>query len=218
MPQIFSPSADTWLKVFFLAAALVLIAATLVAGGYVRSDYTTNAGWVLNQPIPFSHEHHVSGLGIDCRYCHSSVEVSAEAGIPPTETCMTCHSQIWTGAPILEPLRQSLAKGIPLHWKRVAKLPDYVYFNHSIHIHAGVGCETCHGHIDRMPLTWRANAFEMQWCIACHRDPAPNLRPREQVTNMNWTTDQDRRDLGHKLMVEYGVDPKNLTDCSMCHR
>jgi hypothetical protein len=218
MPQIFSPSADTWLKIFFLAAVLVVVAFLLVAAGYVRSDYLTGAGWVLNQPIPFSHEHHVSGLGIDCRYCHTGVETSADAGIPSSYTCMTCHSQIWTGAAILEPLRQSLSKGAPLHWNRVAKLPDYVYFNHSVHIHAGVGCVTCHGPVDRMPLTWRAHAFVMQFCIDCHRDPAPRLRPREEVTDMTWSTDADRRELGHRLMTEYGVDPKRLTDCYVCHR
>jgi hypothetical protein len=218
MPQIFSPAADTWLKIFFVAALCSIAGIFVIAGGYVRSDYLTGKGWVLNQPIPFSHEHHVSGLGIDCQYCHNTVETSADAGIPPTYTCMTCHSQIWTGALMLEPLRQSLAKGIPLHWNRVAKLPDYVYFNHSVHIRAGVGCVTCHGQVDRMPLMQRAQPFEMQWCISCHRDPAPNLRPRASVTDMNWSTNEDRRELGHKLMAEYGIDPKRLTDCYTCHR
>lgn len=218
MAQIFSPAADTWLRLVLLlivAAAVVLL---LAAAGYVRSDYVTAAGWVVGQPVPFSHQHHVSGLGIDCRYCHDSVEVSSEAGYPPTHTCMTCHSQIWTGAPVLEPVRQSLARGVPLHWNRVAKLPDYVFFRHDIHIHAGVGCVTCHGRIDRMPLTWRAERFEMQWCLDCHRDPAPNLRPLDRITDMDWQPPADRRALGAALMKERGIDASKLTSCYTCHR
>lgn len=218
MPQVFSPSADTWLKFFFLGVTLFTLIIIALLAGIVRADYWTTESWVVDQPIPFSHKHHVAGLGIDCRYCHAGVETSADAGFPPTYTCMTCHSQIWTGAAMLAPVRESLAKGIPIHWHRVAKVPDYVYFNHSIHIHAGVGCVTCHGHIETMPLTYRVHGFDMQWCVDCHRDPAPHLRPRQFVTDMNWSTDEDRRALGHRLMVEYGVDAKDITHCNICHR
>jgi hypothetical protein len=218
MAQVFPPSADTWLRIFLVLLILVIAAAILIGAGYVRSDYITGAGWVMAQPVPFSHKHHVSELGIDCRYCHTTVETSAEAGYPPTHTCMTCHSQVWTGAPMLEPVRQSLATNTPLRWTRVAKLPDYVYFRHDIHIHAGVGCVTCHERIDAMPLTARGHPFEMQWCLSCHRDPAPRLRPGEFITDMDWTTNEDRRQLGEKLMAAHDINPKNLTNCYVCHR
>lgn len=216
--QVFPKAADTWLRIVLILILVGIVASIMIGAGYVRSDYLTGAAWVLAQPVPFSHKHHVSGLGIDCRYCHTTVETSAEAGYPPTHTCMTCHSQIWTGAPMLAPVRQSLASGTPLQWNRVAKLPDYVYFHHDIHIHAGIGCVTCHGHVEEMPLTARARPFQMQWCLSCHRDPAPNLRPREHVTDMDWTTDRDRRALGQRLMADYHIDPKNLTHCYVCHR
>lgn len=218
MSQVFPPSADTWLRLFLLAALGAVAILVLAAGGYVRSDYATGLDWTLDQPVPFSHEHHVSGLGIDCRYCHSSVEVSAEAGFPPTDTCMTCHSHVWTGADMLEPVRRSLATGKPMRWRRVARLPGFVYFHHDVHLAAGVGCATCHGRVDRMPLMRRAEPFQMRWCLECHRDPAPHLRPREFVTDMTWRTDQDRRVLGRRLMTEYGIEPEKLTHCYVCHR
>jgi hypothetical protein len=219
MSQIFSPLADTWLRLFLVLAAIAVVGLLLLAGGAVRSDYITGRNIRPPvQPVPFSHKHHVSGLGLDCRYCHTSVEVSAEAGFPPTHTCMTCHSQIWTGAPMLAPVRQSLADHEPLHWKKVSDLPDYVYFHHDIHIRKGVGCVTCHGRIDLMPLTYQAKAFEMRFCIDCHRDPAPNLRPRDRVFDMDWQPKGDRRALGERLMAEYGIDPTGLTNCYVCHR
>jgi hypothetical protein len=183
-----------------------------------RSDYNTGKGWVVRQPVPFSHEHHAGALKIDCRYCHDSVEVSAVAGLPPTDTCMSCHSQIWTGAEMLAPVRQSLVEGKPLRWNRVAELPDYVYFQHNVHVNAGVGCETCHGQVDTMPLMYRAETFTMSWCLDCHQDPAPRLRPRAAVTTMGWRTEHDRRAVGERMIEEHHVDTENLTHCYICHR
>jgi hypothetical protein len=183
-----------------------------------RSDYYTGVSMQRRQEVPFSHQHHVGGLGIDCRYCHDLVETAATAGMPSTYTCMTCHSQIWTNAPMLAPVRQSLAEGKPLAWRRVHDLPDYVYFDHSIHVAKGVGCETCHGRVDTMRLTAKAEPLTMGWCLGCHRDPAPNLRPREHVLDMGWQSPKDRRAAGERLMAEYKVRTAGLTDCSTCHR
>jgi len=222
MPQIFTASADTRLRAAMLLFVLALLGAGLLIGGYMDSSYATLVGWVADQPVPFSHKHHVGGLGIDCRYCHTSVETSARAGLPATHICMSCHSQIWTGAPMLAPVRQSLAEGKPLEWRRVARVPDYVYFNHSIHVARGVPCVTCHGRVDQMPLMKRARPFQMSWCLDCHRNPAPHLRPPAEVTRMDWSG-REKRPLDHKaygqLMVKaYGIEPDKLDDCNICHR
>ena len=218
MAQIFPRSADMWLRLtlLILFGGLVLLFVALAV--LDRSDYNTGKGWVVRQPVPFSHEHHAGALKIDCRYCHDSVEVSAVAGLPPTDTCMSCHSQIWTGAEMLAPVRQSLVEGKPLRWNRVAVLPDYVYFQHNVHVKAGVGCETCHGQVDTMPLMYRAETFTMSWCLDCHQDPAPRLRPRAAVTTMGWKTEHDRRALGERMIEEHHVDTENLTHCYICHR
>lgn len=184
----------------------------------MRSDYITGVGIAPRQPVPFSHEHQVGGLGIDCRYCHTSVEVAANAGFPPTHTCMSCHSQIWTGAPMLAPVRESLATDTALRWQRVARVPDFVYFDHHVHVAKGVGCVTCHGRVDKMPLMARAEPFQMTWCLDCHRDPAPNLRPREHVFDMAWTPQGDQGALAERLMAENHVHIAHLTDCYTCHR
>ncbi len=222
MPQIFTASADTRFRAILLSLAVGSVAAVLLAGGAMDSSYATRVGWVRDQPVPFSHQHHVGGLGIDCRYCHTTVETSTRAGLPATHVCMSCHSQIWTGAPMLAPVRASLASGKPLAWRRVARLPDYVYFNHSIHVARGVPCVTCHGRVDQMPLMARAQPFQMGWCLDCHRDPAPHLRPPDQVTRLDWS-DWDRHPNEHKqygaLMVKaYGIEPSRMDDCSLCHR
>ncbi|MGE0718602.1 MAG: cytochrome c3 family protein [Alphaproteobacteria bacterium] len=222
MPQIFTASADTRLRASLLMAALALLAAGLFVGGYMDSSYVTLVGWVRHQPVPFSHQHHAGELGIDCRYCHTSVETAPHAGLPATHVCMTCHSQVWTGAPMLAPVRHSLASGEPLQWQRVARLPDYVYFDHSIHVSRGVPCVTCHGRVDRMPLTARAAPFEMRWCLDCHRDPAPKLRPPAEVTRLDWSEWEgapDRhRQYGELMMKAYGIEPSHLDDCGICHR
>ena len=186
-----------------------------------RSPYTTEVNVPLLQPVPFSHQHHVAGLGIDCRYCHTSVEKSSFAGLPPTETCMTCHSQVWRDAPVLAPVRASLANGQPIEWKRVNRTPDFVFFNHSIHVQKGVGCSTCHGRVDQMPITWKAESLWMRWCLQCHDAPERYLRPRDQVFNMGWKPPPDQVQRGRELLVTYNISTNRLhqlSDCSMCHR
>jgi hypothetical protein len=199
---------------------------------FQRSPYVTYAEVARPQPAPFSHQHHVAGLGIDCRYCHTSVETSSFAGIPPTKTCMNCHSQIWTGAPMLEPVRESFRSGKSLVWNRVNDLPDFVYFNHSIHINKGVGCNTCHGPVDRMPLMYNYASLQMEWCLECHRAPERYLRPRDQVFNMRYeqpssgrpvTVDgrsyTDQISLGTDLLHKYNLRTvSDITSCSTCHR
>jgi hypothetical protein len=168
------------------------------------------------QPIQFSHLHHVTDDGIDCRYCHTSVETSAFAGIPPTKTCMNCHSQLFTTEPILEPVRASFREDKPLHWVRVHDLPDFVYFNHSIHIKKGIGCESCHGRVDQMPLTVQEQSLQMEWCINCHRHPENYVRPRSEITTMGYRPPVPQSVLGPELVKEYGIN--SLTSCSTCHR
>ena len=165
-------------------------------GRSIGRPYTTWVRVPREQPVPFSHKHHVDGLGIDCRYCHTSVETSHYAGMPPTETCMTCHSQLWTQAALLEPVRQSLATGMPIQWNRVNDLPDFVYFDHSIHVNKGIGCATCHGQVDQMPLTWKENTLYMKWCLECHRAPENEIRPRGEVFNMKWQKPENQAAAG----------------------
>jgi hypothetical protein len=197
-----------------------------------RSPYVTYAGVARPQPVPFSHQHHAGGLGIDCRYCHTSVENSGFAGIPPTRTCINCHSEMWTAAPMLDPVRESFRTGKSLVWNRVNDLPDFVYFDHSIHVNKGVGCNTCHGPVDRMPLMFNYNSLQMEWCIECHRGPEKALRPRDQVFNMRYqqpTTDlpvvvdgqsfTDQMALGKYLSHKYNLrTAMDITSCSTCHR
>lgn len=216
--QIFRPGANTVATLMLASLGVIPVLATLLAYQIAKSPYVTGQDVVPDQPVPFSHEHHVGGLGIDCRYCHTSVENARFAGLPPTETCMTCHSQIWTNAEMLAPVRASLADKRPIRWKRVNALPDYVYFDHSIHISKGVGCTTCHGPISRMSLTRQAAPLTMQWCLDCHRDPAKALRPREAVFDPNWKPAADAAEAGRKLMAAYHIHTDHLTDCSICHR
>jgi hypothetical protein len=183
------------------------------------SPWVTRQYVAREQPIQFSHERHVAGNGIDCRYCHTSVEQSRFAGIPPTKTCMNCHSQIWADSPMLEPVRESWRTGRSIEWVRVHKLADFVYFNHSIHVNKGVGCVTCHGRVDEMPLMQKANTLYMSWCLECHRAPERFVRPRQYVFSMDWQPPADQIALGKKLMKEYKIQgPAVLTSCSTCHR
>ena len=216
MAQIFHRSTNTISRVslFGGAAVVVVLVATLAAIN--RSSYLTEVGVARNQPVQFSHKHHVSDDGIDCRYCHTSVENSAFAGIPSTKICMNCHTQIWAESPILEPVRESFRTGKSLEWTRVHNLPGFVYFDHSIHVHKGVGCTTCHGRVDQMPLMWRENTLYMEWCLECHRNPERFVRPREQVFNMDWQPPSDQTVLGQKLVQQYKIE--SLTSCSVCHR
>ena len=216
MPQIFRPSANTLSKLG-LASILLLVGGLIgLAMLLGRSSYVTRANENVEQPVQFSHLHHVLDDGIDCRYCHTSVETSSFAGIPPTKTCMNCHSQIWQTAPILEPVRASFREDRPLRWTRVHDLPDFVYFNHSIHIKKGMGCESCHGRVDQMPLMRQVESLQMEWCLNCHRHPEDYVRPRSEVFTMGYRPTVPQSVLGPQLVMEYNI--KSLTSCSTCHR
>ena len=218
MAQVFPRSAN-WASKASILVGIVLVASILgIVLNINRIYFVNQVNVAIDQPVHFSHKHHVTGMGIDCRYCHTTVEVSAFAGVPPTETCMTCHSQIWTEAPILEPVRASFRDNVPIEWNRVHDLPDFAYFNHSIHVNQGIGCQSCHGHVDQMPLMWKAESLNMEWCLDCHRDPAQYIRPRDQVFNMNYQYPADQESLGEQLVAEYGVQTSQLTNCSICHR
>lgn len=200
-----------------LISAVVLV--VLFACGaqlFYWSPYVTGQGDNVVQPVQFTHEHHVAGLGIDCRFCHFSAENSSFAGVPPTKVCMGCHSQVWVDAPILEPVRQSWANETPVVWRRVHNLADFVYFNHAIHVNKGIGCAECHGRIDQMPLMNQASPLTMQWCLQCHTQPEKFIRPREEVYNMNYEKPANQEELGRKLMEEYHVVSK--MSCTACHR
>jgi len=219
MSQIFHRHSNIYSRLSILAVLAFLGFLGWVVASLHWSGYNTGQDVFVNQPIQFSHAHHVGGMGIDCRYCHTSVEESAFANIPPTKTCMNCHSQIWTTAPILEPVRASFRNNTPLEWTRVHDLPDFVYFNHSIHVAKGVGCATCHGRVDTMPLMYQQASLMMSWCLDCHRNPARFVRPREEVYNMAWTPPADDPGLGERLVEEYKIGSVDqLTSCSTCHR
>jgi hypothetical protein len=219
MSQLFQRQTNIYSRLSIVAIGVfVALLGGAVALVHLGGFYTNQSAFV-EQPIQFSHAHHVGGMGIDCRYCHTSVEESAFANIPPTKTCMNCHSQIWPTAPILEPVRASFQNNTPLTWTRVNDLPDFVYFNHSIHVRQGVGCATCHGPVDRMPLMYQEAPLTMSWCLNCHRNPANFVRPRDQVYNMAWQRPADDPDLGARLVREYKIGTVDqLTSCSTCHR
>lgn len=217
--QIFHPSANTLSRVSIFGAVIFIAAMGWALNAIQRSSYVTQAGVAREQPVQFSHAHHVGGLGIDCRYCHTSVEVSNFAGIPPTRTCMNCHSQIWNQSPYLEPVRDSFKTGKSLVWTRVNDLPDYVYFNHSIHVNKGIGCDTCHGKVNKMPLMYQQESLAMEWCINCHRHPEKYIRPKAEVFNMDYQVPDDQAALGAELVKKYNIQTTALlTSCSTCHR
>lgn len=215
MPQVFSKRAELGVKL--VLAALFLLVPALVAFALWRESSYQALGEPVAQPIAFSHKHHVGDDGIDCRYCHTTVETSRHAGLPSTHVCLSCHSQLYNDAAVLQPLRDSARTGQPIAWRRVHSLPDFVFFDHSVHVAKGVACLECHGHIDQMPLTWRAQPLQMQWCVACHRDPARHLRPPRDVFDMRSTrlTGQDAQNLARTLRLE---SRQRRTDCSTCHR
>lgn len=216
MSQIFHRSTNTFSKVSIFGAVFILAFLGWLFSAFSRSSWATQAGVAREQPVPFSHAHHVGDEGIDCRYCHTSVETSAFANIPPTKTCMNCHTQIWKNSPTLEPVRDSFRTDRSIAWTRVHDLPDFAYFNHSIHIGKGVGCETCHGRVDKMPLTWQKASLQMEWCLDCHRHPEQYVRPREAVFQMGYEPPVDQEILGRRLVKEYKI--QSLTSCSTCHR
>ena len=216
MPQIFHPSTNTISRLTIFGGAILVVGLVTALAAINRSSYVTEVGVARSQAVQFSHKHHVSDDGIDCRYCHTSVEQSSFAGIPSTKICMSCHSQIWAESPILAPVRESFRTGKSLEWTRVHNLPGFVYFDHSIHVHKGVGCVTCHGRVDQMPLMWREHSLYMEWCLECHRNPERFVRPREHVFSMDWQPPSDQIALGQKLVRQYKIE--RLTSCSVCHR
>ncbi len=216
MAQVFPRWANQASRGLVLGLLLLLALTLTICGVTARSSYATGEGVPINQPIPFNHKHHVGDDGIDCRYCHTSVESSSFAGMPPTATCMNCHREIWAETPVIQQVRRHYETGEPISWNRVYFLPDYVFFNHSIHVAKGVGCSTCHGRVDQMPRIWKASSLYMSWCLDCHRNPERYVRPKEQVFNMVWQPPPDQIELGRRLVQEYGIQTK--TDCSTCHR
>ena len=217
MAQIFHPSTNTIAKATIFGALIVLAAAAWITAGIMRSPYVTQVNVAREQPVQFSHEHHVAGLGLDCRYCHTAVEDSATAGMPATKTCMTCHSQIWTNAELLEPVRESWRTNQPIRWNRVHDLPDFANFNHGIHIQKGVGCVSCHGAVNEMPLMWQTASLQMEWCLSCHREPEKHLRPRDKVFDLEPIAADVQRTQGPELVKKYHVDSAQITKCSTCH-
>lgn len=216
--QLFSQSADTLLRFALAMVALALGLGLVLLLAWPFTTHATGQGRVVAQPVQFSHAHHVGGLGLDCRYCHDTVQRSRFAGLPPTHTCMTCHSQVWTQAEMLAPVRRSLAENRPLAWKRVHDLPDYVFFDHSVHVANGVGCSTCHGAVQTMQQVSQAAPLTMEWCLDCHRNPARWLREEDRVFDMQWTPPPDQAERGRRLLAHYGIRAEHLTDCSRCHR
>ena len=230
MAQLFPKSLNVVMRVGLLALPLMGAGAGVTAAAFYRSDYTTGAREVVEQPVPFSHKHHVSELGIDCRYCHTAFDQSASAGLPPTKTCMNCHQQVWQSADLLGPVRDSYDKGVPIAWTKIHNVPHYTYFNHSIHVAKGVGCVSCHGQVDQQNLLMQSKTLLMEWCLDCHRYPEKHLRPVEEVTNMRfvaagWTDKETHKtysgqlELGRDLKQKHMVrEPQVLTNCSICHR
>jgi hypothetical protein len=216
MAQVFPRYTNTLSRATAVGVALLAGSGLWLWARLQRSPYTSDVRIAKTQPVPFSHEHHVTGLGIDCRYCHTSVETSAFAGIPSTATCMNCHRQIWSDAPMLEPVRESFRTGKPLEWVRVHDLPDFAYFNHAAHVQRGVGCASCHGAVERMPLMWQTQPLTMGWCLDCHRDPVPHLRPRRDVFATSWTPPPDQQARGSELARVHDIHPPQ--NCSTCHR
>ena len=219
MAQIFHRSTN-FISRFSVFSFIFLIGwATLAVLDAARSPYMTRQNITREQPVQFSHKHHVGDDGIDCRYCHTSVETSAFAGIPPTKTCMNCHSVIFNNASYLDPVRESYVTGKSIEWVKIHRLADFVYFNHSIHVNKGIGCSTCHGRVDEMPLIFQANTLLMQWCLDCHRNPEAYLRPMDQVFAMDWEAGPDQEELGKKFANERNLrTTAELTSCSTCHR
>jgi Cytochrome c7 and related cytochrome c len=213
--QVFSRRLQLGIQLAVLL--LFLSVPALVAFGVWREQAYQRLGEPVAQPIPFSHKHHVGDDGIDCRYCHTTVETSRHAGLPGTSICLTCHSQLFKDAPLLQPLWESARTGIPIPWQRVHDLPDFVFFDHSVHVAKGVACFECHGRIDQMPLTWRAQPMQMQWCLACHRDPTPHLHHAQDVFRMPPppVSAEQTQDLARLLKLE---TEQRRTDCSTCHR
>jgi hypothetical protein len=216
MAALFPRWTNTAARASLLAAACALVGVPVALMAWVRTPNATRQYQPVSQPIAFDHRVHVTGQRIDCRYCHYSVERSASAGVPPSSMCVSCHTDSWMSTSIMAPVRASVASSRPIQWNRVNALPGFVYFNHAIHVTKGVGCETCHGRVDRMASVYQAAPMTMSWCVSCHRDPAAHLRPVAAVTTMGWTPPVPQRQLGEELVRENRV--RELTNCTTCHR
>lgn len=215
MAQIF-PRWTNRLPLYIVIAGLGALLSVVFFFWYFGSPRYTDVGYQPDQPVPYSHKLHVGDLGLDCRYCHVTVERAAMATVPPTQTCMNCHSKVATESRKLQPVRTSQAENKPLEWVRVHDLPDYVYFNHSVHINAGVGCETCHGNVAAMEKVHQDKPLSMAWCLDCHRNPAPNLRPASEITTMNYQPPNNQLEFALQLIQQKNIKPP--IDCSGCHR
>jgi hypothetical protein len=218
MSQIFHPNVNIIVRAVLLVVVLGVPGLAGLGSYLVRSPLVTEVGVARAQPVPYSHQQHVGGLGLDCRYCHSSVEESNVAAIPSSETCMGCHAQIATDSPLLQPVRTSYQENQPLAWIRVHELADYVYFNHAIHVRQGIGCESCHGRVDQMAVLVKAETLQMEWCLECHRAPERHIRPRSAVFTMGWEAPPNQLETGRQLIADYGIQVERLSDCSVCHR
>lgn len=216
MPQIFEPSDVLLIKLILLVPVLLIVLGVINLVRHATSPVAADVA--IDQPLPFSHKHHVGDDGIDCRYCHTSVEKSATAGMPSTSVCLTCHSQLYRDQPVLAPLHESLRKDEPIRWNRVHDLPDFVYFDHSIHVNKGVACVTCHGRVDQMPRIMRQQKLDMQWCLGCHRDPQRQVRPLDHVFSMGDRPRLSSSEQQHLLNVLQLESTERLTSCSTCHR
>jgi len=216
MRQLFSPAANSiyWTAITLGFVAILAIPAALIA--WARTPYSTGKDEPEEQPVKFDHRHHVRDDGIDCLYCHGGAAASSYAGVPSTSLCMGCHAQIWTESPELAPVRESYFSGTPIRWRRVNRLPDFVFFNHQIHVHKGVGCVTCHGRVDTMGQVFAAQPLTMRFCLDCHRAPEKELRPLDRITDMDYRPDRPQEELGRVLAKELGV--RKITDCTACHR
>jgi menaquinone reductase, multiheme cytochrome c subunit len=215
MKPIFSKSADRYLRIA-VSAILLSAAAAVTVTAYLFRPERADVGYRPVQPVPYSHKLHAGNLGLDCRYCHFTIEVSAYAAIPSTETCMNCHTRVKAESPQLQLVRESYATGQPIPWVHIHKLPDYVYFNHRAHLNAGVSCVTCHGRVDQMAEVHQVKPLSMAWCLECHRNPAPEIRPRELITKLDWVPDRDPAEIGRELIAKNHISPP--TNCSGCHR
>lgn len=219
MGQIFPRNANLLARLSIFATLLLVAELALITAVFFRSNAYRQINVAIEQPVPFSHQLHSGTLGVDCRYCHVSVDTSSFANIPATETCMTCHSQIKTGSARLAPVRESYATGEPILWEKVNRVPDFVYFNHSIHVNKGVGCSECHGQVNQMAVVWQPQAFFMGYCLNCHRNPENYVRPRDEVFNMDYVHPANQAELGRQLVADYGIMPATqLTNCWTCHR
>lgn len=219
MAQIFNKSANNIARISFVAAGVVAATAFFAYTQIARSSYLTGIYVEKQQPVQFSHKHHVGDDGIDCRYCHQTVETTASAGMPATQTCMNCHSELWADSPYLDTVKESWRENKPIEWQRVHDLPEFTYFNHSIHIAKGVGCSTCHGEIDNMPAVFQQNTLQMEWCLACHREPEKFIRPKSEIYNMQWKDGDASANERRTLKTDYKIRSREmLTSCSTCHR